>query len=119
MNNEKYHMKIDKSFNKNIVKGDTRRMDFVFSHKSMQFVLSCGVIMARIDTEIDNLASLYWHFKRTKNVEDFINSVRKHVGIVGHKLSQGDIVKLRQQYVNYVEKITNHNQRVLDALTTE
>ena len=103
MNNEKYHMKIDKSFNKNIVKGDTRRMDFVFSHKSMQFVLSCGVIMARIDTEIDNLASLYWHFKRTKNVEDFIEDVKKYpelkkISFITRELKGGEPTRLDYEF---------------------
>lgn len=112
----KYHIKLDKTNNR--VKHDTKKMDFVFSHKSMQFVLSCGVVMARIDTEIDNLASLYWYYQRTKNIEDFVNSVRKHLNVIGQKLSQNDIVKLRQHYVNYIEKVTNKNQRVIDALTT-
>ena len=112
----KYHIKLDKTNNR--VKHDTKKMDFVFSHKSMQFVLSCGVVMARIDTEIDNLASLYWHYQRTKNIEDFVNSVMKHLGVIGHKLSHNDLLKLKQHYINYVEKVTNKNQRVIDALTT-
>ena len=118
MSEEKYHIKLDKH-NVKGVKKDTQRMDFVFSHKSMQFVLSCGIVMARIDTEIDNLASLYWHYKRAKNLDEFIDSVRKHVDVVGHKLTSNDITKLRQHYVNYVDKVTNHNQRVIDALTTD
>lgn len=113
----KFHIKLEKTNNN--VKHDTKKMDFVFSHKSMQFVLSCGVVMARIDTEIDNLASLYWHYKRTKNMEDFVNSVTKHLSVIGQKVSNDDISKLKQHYVNYIEKVTNKNQRVIDALTTE
>lgn len=118
MKDKKYHLKIDKG-NRVKLDSDTKRMDFVFSQKSMQFIFTNGMILARIDSEIDNLASLYYHFKRTKNMNDFIESVKKDVAIAGYELNNTDITLLKQHYINYIEKITNKNQRVVDALTSE
>lgn len=100
-------------------KADADAMDFVLKHKSRQFVLDCGVIMARIDANIKNVFSLSYHFERTKSFDDFITSINTALSVISKKLTPNDIKKLRHSYENRIKKMVENksiSQEIVDKM---
>lgn len=70
----------------------------VLKTKSKQFIFDCGAIMARINVDINNRFGLKWHYMHTKDVGEFIGSVRTYISSTGKELSENDIAMLIKQF---------------------
>ena len=77
---------------------NTSNEEIVMKTKSKQFNFECGVIMGRIDIDINNKFGLQWHFNNTQSLEDFIKSVTNYVSISKNIVTQTDIDNLTKQY---------------------
>lgn len=73
-------------------------METVLRLKSLQFNFDSGVIMAKINVNIDSKFGLKWHAENAENAEKFIESVSNFVGTTGNILSVNDKQKLEKQY---------------------
>lgn len=96
------------SMNKiNVEKHDIDDLESVYANRSKQFVTDTGIIFARINIEgINNAISLNWHFKNTKNFDDFIKSIQDRlIPYDLPPLSVTDIKKLQTQYENYIKQL--------------
>lgn len=115
-----FKLKPKVSIPKNIgKKADADAMDFVLKHKSRQFVLDCGVIMARIDSSIKNVFALSYHFERTKSFDDFITSINTALSVIAKKLTPNDIKKLRRAYDTRIKKMVENksiSQEIVDKM---
>lgn len=111
------------SMNKiNVEKHDIDDLESVYANRSKQFVTDTGIIFARINIEgINNAISLNWHFKNTKNFEDFIKSIQDRlIPYDLPPLSVTDIKKLQTQYENYIKQLIGDkytlSQQVIDSI---
>lgn len=111
------------SMNKiNIEKHDIDDLESVYANRSKQFVTDTGIIFARINIEgINNAISLNWHFKNTKNFDNFIKSIQDRlIPYDLPPLSVTDIKKLQTQYENYIKQLIGDkytlSQQVIDSI---
>ncbi len=111
------------SMNKiNVEKHDIDDLESVYANRSKQFVTDTGIIFARINIEgINNAISLNWHFKNTKNFDDFIKSIQDRlIPYDLPPLSVTDIKKLQTQYENYIKQLIGDkdtlSQQVIDSI---
>lgn len=111
------------SMNKiNVEKHDIDDLESVYANRSKQFVTDTGIIFARINIEgINNAISLNWHFKNTKNFDDFIKSIQDRlIPYDLPPLSVTDIRKLQTQYENYIKQLIGDkdtlSQQVIDSI---
>lgn len=111
------------SMNKiNVEKHDIDDLESVYANRSKQFVTDTGIIFARINIEgINNAISLNWHFKNTKNFDDFIKSIQDRlIPYDLPPLSVTDIKKLQTQYENYIKQLIGDkdtlSQQVIDLI---
>lgn len=94
-------------------------IDAFINNKSKQFITSNGLMLARIDVEIDNPISLNYHYKNTGSFDEFIESINRFMTPSNSKLSQSDINKLQKMYENHVRIILGnkpHSQEIIDIL---
>jgi hypothetical protein len=76
----------------------------VLRNKSKQFNFDCGDTMGKIDVELKSRFGLNWHYKNTKSLEEFIESVRQFINTSDNDLTENDINLLTKQYQKYLQK---------------
>lgn len=76
---------------------ETDNMQALMRMKSRQFVLDCGIILAKQSNENSKI-SLVWHKNNTNNFEEFVESVRGLTLIADMDLTSSDISKLQVEY---------------------
>ena len=81
----------------------TDNIENVLKIKSKQFEFSCGIIMAKINQDINTKFGLKWHYDNTENLEGFINSVGNFVAVSGNKITDADKKKLTVQYNSMIK----------------
>ena len=77
---------------------DTSQEEIVMKNKSKQFQFDCGVIMARIDTDVNSKFGLKYHFLNSASFDAFLISVEKIIKISGNELTKNDINNLQKQF---------------------
>jgi hypothetical protein len=82
----------------NIPDIDTSNEEIVIKNKSKQFKFDCGVLMGRIDMNIQNKFGLKYHFENTTDFNGFLNSVKSFISTSGNNLTDNDISNLEKHY---------------------
>jgi len=73
-------------------------IEIVLKNKSKQFQFDCGVIMARINVNLNNKFGLKYHFEQSASFDSFLTSVENFIKISGNILSSNDINNLQNQF---------------------
>lgn len=82
--------------NQSIMKSDLEEL--VFKTKSKQFKFDCGIIMARVNIDINNKFGLKYHLVKSTNQQEFIDSVSQYVAISGGAITDKDKAGLIKQF---------------------
>ena len=91
--NESQQLEIKQQINHNDL--NTQQLQQVFEVKTNQFKFSNGIVVANVNSGINNPFSLgYWANKAT-SIDNFIELVEKAMGF---ELSSSDISKLKTEY---------------------
>jgi hypothetical protein len=114
------HLDLDKPSNSQYKKLELDRIDVVLNTKSKQFILSNGIIFAKIDIKINNPLALNYHYINSANLDEFIISISKYIAVVDQKLTSDDKKRLSATYENYVKHLIGNkstmSQEIVDAL---
>ena len=77
----------------------------VFDVKSNQFVFDSGVMMASLDSDVDNLLfGLKEHNRRANNFNEFIESIEAFLSVAKSSLTENDKLRLEKHYNKYNNK---------------
>ena len=92
----------------------------MYTTPGMQFKLSDGTILGRFGIGNNSPLFLDYHMERTKNFDEFVESLNKFLSNIKKKLSQSDIKRLQMEYEKYTKQLLGSNdvisQRIVDSL---
>lgn len=79
-----------------------QQIEKVFSVKSKQFKFDCGIVMASLNSNVNEIKfGLSYHDENTSNFDEFISSIENFLIGVGMKLTDADKDRLRHHYKKY------------------
>lgn len=73
----------------------TQQVQDVFEINTNQFIFDCGIIMANVNSGVENPFGLIYYIKSSENVSDFLNKIQN---AIDDELTDNDISKLKQEY---------------------
>ena len=76
-----------------------KQLETVFSIKSKQFNLDCGVMMASLSSGVNEIKfGLEYHDEHTLNLDEFLASVNNFLIVTGMSLTERDRMRLSAHY---------------------
>ncbi len=79
-----------------------QQVETVFSVKSKQFKLDCGIVLGTLNSKVNELKiGLSYHDEHTANFEEFLASIENFLFATGMSLTQADKDRLKAHYKRF------------------